>query len=732
MPATPVPGSMMQVDIPQEIYASLGGPDRSQTPTRLAGFVQASVNAHTALTPVPVNQEREKYQGMFYDGIAGPLSAGRIVCAEGATGIGKGRVLARLARERLDAGFGPVVVAAPSIAVLKQLLDEWFKAGFSAASVSCVLGKQQFIDSVALQELLDSTEANPVQDALDSPTRKAVLKWISKGCLPVPKNEASRVIFRVAPHAAALEADLFHLAPELEPYAGYFRLDEFSSPDGAGIEAYARMREDAEDAGVLFCTHAMLAYDLLLRNKRKRDEDTAPASGILPDYKTLLVDEAHLLERNISAVNTHAVSIHSLRLALLHTKSGNQAARERCIKLCDTLMAKSAECGMDRSKIYYSSDFKDGAKYPISYEEKGIFDSVRLLRDQLAGMLAKSRSKDLQVSMMLGALHKIVGCTMGNSHGAMVMQNTPVRRWPRFTIGKKSVERETTALWTQVHGAVLVSATLSVPSSRAGQGAERGYIYELLKIPAERVYSPPAVAPGWAYNSASLHLVAEKHAARFSHPDMPEGKAPDTLKYQQGKLDWQNSVAKEILKIGTSSAGGTLVLCCSYEDVEKIGGLLAEFLGTRVLLKTPLASLEKQKQEFKELARSGHRPIWLAPGNAWTGLDLRDENVGDDRAADDMILTDLVIPRINFSDNQSITSLLRQRARGANFTEAAFTLRQGLGRLIRRPGLANRRIWFLDGRIWHKKSHYNVFRKILANYAGGAELAALVTTDART
>lgn len=221
-----------------------------------------------------------------------------------------------------------------------------------------------------------------------------------------------------------------------------------------------------------------------------------------------------------------------------------------------------------------------------------------------------------------------------------------------------------------------------------------------------------------------MHMVSEETAQTYSHPDTKEIKN-DGEQYKIDKAQWQKGIAHVITGITSKdTAHGTLVLCCSYDDINAISQALG-IESNRLLLKTPIISLEKQKEEFKERSRRGERPVWFATGNAWTGLDLRDDLVSDDQPHADKILTDLILPRINFSDNQTLSGLMRARRNGANFTEAAFSLRQGIGRLIRRPGLSNRRVWILDGRIWLKGVKYNVFRKILAGYSKRGEVSGV-------
>lgn len=60
-----------------------------------------------------------------------------------------------------------------------------------------------------------------------------------------------------------------------------------------------------------------------------------------------------------------------------------------------------------------------------------------------------------------------------------------------------------------------------------------------------------------------------------------------------------------------------------------------------------------------------------------------------------------MILRVPIGLNRSSTQFTRRRALGYNAViyEAGFLLKQCLGRLMRRQGLTDRRIWLLDGRI---------------------------------
>ncbi|WP_175762209.1 hypothetical protein [Burkholderia anthina] len=170
------------------------------------------------------------------------------------------------------------------------------------------------------------------------------------------------------------------------------------------------------------------------------------------------------------------------------------------------------------------------------------------------------------------------------------------------------------------------------------------------------------------------------------------------------------------------------MLLTSYKAVD---GLARRLSGTTTLLVQAREEypLRRQVEDFLKLRKAGVRPLWLAVGGAWTGLDIGGHDPwarlfdGESIPADqDNVLTDLVIPRLPFGTNQSITHLWRAQNRPGipwDLLEAAFRFKQGLGRLVRRAGLPqNRRIFVLDGRLEDAgaDSAYALFRQAMSLY----------------
>jgi CRISPR type IV-associated DEAD/DEAH-box helicase Csf4 len=281
---------------------------------------------------------------------------------------------------------------------------------------------------------------------------------------------------------------------------------------------------------------------------------------------------------------------------------------------------------------------------------------------------------------------------------------SPKLRLPSVTVGPSYLRHYFDALWESCESACLLSATLYT-CEKPGQFSSR-YLRLKLCLPSDRALdTKPFIAP-WIYDTPTVHTVAPASAEAFAYPG---GEAPAELE------KWFDTIAHSLSIIANDAAGGTLVLCNSYADTEALGGRL-DSIKRRLIVQTRDNSVKALTAVFKVKARDGERPVWIATGPAWTGLNLRDELA--ENAADDRILTDLVITRSPMGRNRTAAHMSRVSTLGFEheLLDAAFTLRQGLGRLIRREGLQDRRIWFLDGRIHTKRVTFYKVSSLIRTY----------------
>jgi hypothetical protein len=231
-----------------------------------------------------------------------------------------------------------------------------------------------------------------------------------------------------------------------------------------------------------------------------------------------------------------------------------------------------------------------------------------------------------------------------------------------------------------------------------------------------------------------MHTPTQAAAAALKPPS---GEGVD----REALVEWLDGVAAVIAReVAPSAKGGTLVLMSGYERLAVLQDrLLAQANGELaprlVVQQRGVLPLAQAMSEFKRKAMAGERPIWLALGGAWTGIDLKDERFPDTEAHKDVLLSDLVIPALPFGLNRTTTHEARTAWSGfmAESLEALNTFKQGLGRLIRREGLVDRRVWVLDGRLMLPESRgMSEFLKVVRSYSKQRVIEAPVSPSAVT
>lgn len=681
-------------------------------------------------------------QEVFCERLLAGMDAGKIVLCEGATGIGKGRVLARAALHMAQGGKGPVKVASPTLSVLRQNLREWFAIEPPAEiSVAPVFGRSSFCNPDAVRAVVEDQETG-----LSEQEKAAVLAWLAGGGKPVP-GSGTEDLALAAPVAYLLD-DLYAVAPNAADWKGITL--QAGESDGNPAEAtYLALRWAATEADVTYTTHAMIAFDLHLTRKKiyaahKEERGTLlkgePLPKLEPDeyailqaaykeedavligaYRTLLVDEAHLFEQSVAAAETEALSIMALRARLRSMDYSTQAKRDKAMRICQALMASGEESPHSDLIVFpidWTAPGRDEGRIPDYY--RVFLSRLKELVQAIEAMKTNRGRRPPFLDEAMHALRRIVACKK-----PVRFDVTPVRRWPTITVGPVSVAGVLRDLWASVDAAALVSATLFLPGRFGGRNT--GFVQQVLSIPPERVDSPEPVSPAWVTDRVVLHRPADDETIlqRLIPPRelaFRQGDVADVAGFQAASGRWISEVSDWIGPIVQQATGGTLVLMTAYEWIERLEQHLLAWQGVppeRLIVQQRGQSFLMCRKCYQELADAGARPIWLATGPAWTGLDLSDH----DRPG---LLQNLVIPRLPFGAGQTMTSAARRRKKqgghgDSRVNEAAFILRQGIGRLVRHPEARDKHLWILDGRIWLPRqkigeAFFQVFRDILAVY----------------
>ena len=661
-----------------EIRAAFG---RDPDGPTLGGYVFAEIHARSKekkpAKAVQANHEFRQHQKIYYDNLITSLRAGRIAVAEGATGLGKSRAMVQAALDMIEETKEKVVIACPSVGVMQQMLGEFFQLDPQGCRVAIALGRPNFIDPQSVKDSLSE---------MDKETAEKIQNWLDRGAPAIVRDDGSPLT-RLHPDIAYLLDDLARLLPDDMTTAGF---DLGGSPEeGCPAEAeYQRLRAGLHEADLVICSHAMLAVDL----RQRRMAPEAPA--MLPDYAYLIVDEAHLLEANVAGIESVSFSPFTLRtLARGAEKIGNKKTREHVANICSTIIAQGRVFNGGASVAPHQWNLP-------GYQPPPVIDhymrEMSRLKEALNELLKSRKTNGNATASTLSGIRTTLGRIISKKW-AVRINISPVRKYPTFAAGPYNVDYVFKQLWEQpfLKGAAIASATLVLPG---GIGAS--HIMKQLAIPSSRADIHVPVIPSWVTRPVTLYV--PKDPTSWLPPQ--EGEfGEDEERLDQAIEAWSERMASLVREVGATAQKGTLVLTTSYEAIEMLEKKL-EGLENRLVVQRAGIPFAHARQRFLDLVEAGERPVWLATGQAWTGLDLRDN------------LSDLIVTRLPFPGRGSRVSA----GRGASKFDTAFTFRQGIGRLVRQEGASPKRLWIADGRVWAKSggksAFYSVFREVLSVY----------------
>ncbi len=595
-----------------------------------------------------------------------------------------------------------VIVAAPSAENVSHLAREWevvrhlleHEAPITSA---VVLGRGQFVSPSLLRaQLHDSEIGYPV-----------IEDWLQAG-MPPGQTSATRHLGGIEPLLCGLMADLEALAGDTALDLSSVGLDEDAPPEEH--VTYQALRAKAFEVDVVWTTHAMLCLDSL----RLAQEDSPP---LLPPPLALFVDEAHLLEQ--SQAMMCAKSLSMVRL-LRELQSPLWAALRR-----QGLARDVGSCA--KELIQKLADMPNETPLPVSQSGDlsliRMWDSaqpaLRSLREAVTALVeGADKAKYAAHRAQFGkSLRYVRNCVLaleqiGKDFRGHI-DHSPKRHSLSFNVGPSSVDKYLAARWATTPTVMFLSGMLHYIGVA---GANYKTVHRELQVPSSRQASTIPMHPSWVTDTPILFTPAPTIFHRLMPPTGDEIS-------ELSMATWMAECAKVINLAASDAAGGMLVLMTGYDRLEVLAAAIEwQFpnLVDRVMVHSRRTRLATLANEFKERARAGLRPIWLATGSAWTGLDLADELIGDNEAAKDLILTDLVIPNLPFGLQRSTTHVARLARLGFRIEQIATqrTFRNGLGRGVRREGLTNRRYWVLDGRLQHPAtaSYTADLRRVLQMY----------------
>lgn len=580
------------------------------------------------------------------------LDDGKIVFAEAATGTGKGRKICYHALNAVAQGKR-AVISAPVNILWKLVSDLDVFECREGARVAVLLGRPNFVSPSALEEWAEVNDCQPV------------LRWIQGGALPI--SDASRQLSTMLGiELCWLLDDAMSLSDEIP--ADAVMLEQDSEDDKCPAQrVYEQSRDKVDQANLVIMSHHMLA----LHCKYLQMKAQPILNGKID---VLIVDEAHDLETAFASIFSQTSHINGFLNKLAHsTASGKSATKEAVESLSDFIERHIGASANEGGQ----STIGPLTAYP------GFILRARDVIDTLDALKIKKSDRDTQRTVFKT---KAVLRSALSGMSTIKMELSPVKKFPMLTVGQSNLDKAFGMLWEQTGACALISATLFTDEMHAGLMRWK------LAAPKERAVFLPPVTPDWVRSPVRLHTRRVSVIPDNSH-------------------EWHQEVGLAIAEIARAAQGGVLVLNTSYSTIEALEGILGNEFGDRLISQSPSQSASACRHRY--MTHPG-KPIWLATGAAWRGVDLSNAALG----RDDHTLSDLVIPRLPFGLNRSLTHHRRQQVAGVgvNVTEAIWAFRQGIGRLVRSDTVPTKHLWVLDARLESTKSWLSGFRAVLKGY----------------
>ena len=634
---------------------------------------------------------------------------------EASTGVGKTLALLLSAMSNIrDGTFTRVVIAVPTQTILKQFEGLLFTLNLPPdVHIGIARARTSYLSHFACLEMMEDTN-----------TPRAIKEKL-----------------------AQLLAEGNYRASELAEYENEISIDdlllqpEYHEDDPGGTQ-YEKERQFWSSNHVLITTHSMIAFDSLQRRKAihqalksneqlitfgeytqllgvaKRKGDVLPPryiyintehfkrypalieeidksnTQLLPYYDGLMIDEAHQFPDMVSLSLQNNISLYSLMLLskkAFALKNITKAQFQNFHDLWEDAKWLASNADNDGRLVISKSDG----------DSKGLFwiNSVLAYSAEIKKAIKKcAKSTNPHSRRFMWQMNEFLSIVERFSeYSTLELDFSPVQKYPRITsYGSNDLALAIMHFsWIRAKHSAYVSATLSL--SNGGIGDYMNAITRLA-IDKTKAKSFPPIMADWLIQGVSVYL---HHA---DSADTTKAKLNDAVISDSRHFEKQ---AEIILNVQKRQSGGSLVLCTSFAAIRQLDSLLSKN-DVAVICSSPDRSTNRCIEEYIERYRSGDKVIWLATGAAWLGLDVTDRDAlpENDHLIQNLFIQQLPYPSKNEGNKNH--SFLKQQA------DALLKFKQGIGRLVRRPGRKGMEIHVLDGRI-HDRVH-NRFVKLFEPY----------------
>lgn len=609
---------------------------------------------------------------------------GAVGLIEAPTATGKTLVMAQHALAHVARTGSPIVIAAPSVELCHQTADAIERLrlpnpAYAGIRVSVTLGRQEYMSPDGAEALAAAED-----EGGNEAGARTIRAWIEAGA-PGVDDRSPRYTKR------GLERALDDAGVRVRAIPDWATLAHFGTDDPAQAEYAAGFLQ----ADIVIVTHAMLARDIIKRYlrasamrrdagirtrhrgdgwwieaARERLQFEAAAEGRLPDYRHLVVDEAHLLHENVAAAMTTTFSVRQAianvsDVQQSHPRSVPAWVLPRLGEIRQALSDHALSGGGERIQINWTADRGFG---DILTELRGALDAVKEPKGGGGG----------------GAMGEIKRARMAlrqslDARGAMAttIEWSPRHTYPSVGVGPHGIRAEMHFLWGRLESACLVSATLYA-ENRDGPSAK--WITEPLGVGPDAVEAWPPIRAAWTTQGVTVLSATGQSATDLTPPPhgQPDGAWIDALAEAVDAVQAQEP-GKGVLVL-TTTRSVTQRLCRALEARGVDGGRIIDGTANR---------MGANRIRFERDARNGLRPVWIAQGPAWTGLDLADDTLGA------LAITRLPFPPPRPGSTAGAPAVYD----GAKANDMLMRLKQGLGRLVRTRHPSPKRAYVLDGRL---------------------------------